>query len=111
MGPADDVDGAAKASPLFGRYGTRVDNESAREMLTKRVDDAAAEAEEAERRKDAAKEMDHIPVPEVPKAPKRRAPAPAGGGGGIGDFLNSTTGRQLQRELVRGVFGLLKKKR
>src|SRR3954469_12442159 len=36
MAPADDVDGAAKASPLFAKYGTRVDNVSAREKLAAR---------------------------------------------------------------------------
>jgi uncharacterized protein len=110
MGPADDVDGAAKASPLFAKYGGRIDNESAREILGRRVEAAAEEAEEAERAKKAEKEPKHIPVPKVPKAP-RRAPAPAPAGGGIGDFLNSTTGRQIQREVIRGVFGLLKRKR
>jgi hypothetical protein len=55
-----------------------------------------------------------------PPAPAAEAPAPkeehrkaaeatAGGAGAIGDFLSSTTGRQLQREVVRGVFGMLKK--
>ena len=38
MAPADDVDGAAKASPLFAKYGTRTDAQSAREMLAARVD-------------------------------------------------------------------------
>ena len=38
MGPADDVDGAAKASPLFAKYGTRVDSQSARELLAARLD-------------------------------------------------------------------------
>jgi hypothetical protein len=38
------------------------------------------------------------------------APAPSTAAG-IGDFLNSTTGRQIQRELIRGVFGMLKRKR
>jgi hypothetical protein len=33
MGPADDVDAAATASPLFAKYGTRVDAQSARELL------------------------------------------------------------------------------
>src|SRR4051795_12079526 len=33
MAPADDVEGAAMASPLFAKYGTRVDAQSAREML------------------------------------------------------------------------------
>ena len=40
MGPADDVDGTAKASPLFAKYGTRVDSESAREMLAGRMEKA-----------------------------------------------------------------------
>ncbi len=110
MGPADDVQATAVASPLFATYGTRVDNQSARELLAARVDEAAAQAEAAERAEKADKEMEHVPVPKVPKAPRRRAPAPAPAGG-IGDFLNSTTGRQIQRELIRGVFGLLKRKR
>ena len=38
MAPADDVDAAAKASPLFAKYGTRTDSQSAREMLAARVD-------------------------------------------------------------------------
>ena len=37
MGPADDVAGAATASPLFAKYGTRVDANSAREMLAARM--------------------------------------------------------------------------
>ena len=31
------------------------------------------------------------------------------GGGALGDFLNSKQGKQLQKEVVRGVFGLLRK--
>ena len=37
MAPVDDVDEAAKASPLYAKYGTRVDAESAREKLAARV--------------------------------------------------------------------------
>src|SRR5581483_10207191 len=44
MGPADDVDAAAKASPLWAKYGQRVDNESAREMLATRMAPPAAAA-------------------------------------------------------------------
>src|ERR1700744_587828 len=33
VGPADDIEGKAKASPLWAKYGTRVDNQSAREIL------------------------------------------------------------------------------
>ena len=38
MDPADDVAGAAKASPLWAKYGERVDAESAREILAGRLD-------------------------------------------------------------------------
>jgi DNA helicase HerA-like ATPase len=99
MGPTDDVAAAAAASPLYARYGTRTDAESAREILAARVEQAAQDAEESRR----------VPAPKQPKAPRRRAPAPSEGG--LGDFLNSTTGRQIQRELIRGVFGLLKRRR
>ena len=37
MAPADDVEAAAKASPLWAKYGARVDAQSAREMLAARL--------------------------------------------------------------------------
>ncbi len=93
MGPADDVDGAAKASPLWAKYGTRQDPQSAREMLAARLEQTSP--------------------PSAPPPPKEEhkaaASATAGGAGAIGDFLNSSAGKQLQREVVRGVFGMLKK--
>jgi hypothetical protein len=100
MAPTDDVAAAAAASPLMAPYGARIDADSAREILARRVQEAAEEAERA------------APPAKAPKAPRRRrAPAPAPSGGGLGDFLTSTTGRQLQREVIRGVFGLLKRRR
>jgi DNA helicase HerA-like ATPase len=94
MGPADDVDGAARASPLWARYGARTNAQSARELLAARLEPPAAPAVERP----------------PPKQEHREAAKAAGGGAGaIGDFLNSTSGRQMQREVVRGVFGLLKK--
>jgi hypothetical protein len=41
---------------------------------------------------------------------KERAKASGGGEGAIGDFLSSRQGQTLQREVLRGVFGMLKKK-
>ena len=41
MEPADDVDGAARASPLYAKYGTKIDRESARELLAARMEQAA----------------------------------------------------------------------
>ena len=94
MGAADDVESAAKASPLYAKYGTRTDAQSARELLADRINQAAepdAPAKEAPNRKKAAK-------------------ASQGGKDAVGDFLKSTTGRQVQREVIRGVFGLLKRR-
>ena len=99
MDPADDVDGAAKASPLFAKYGTRIDNQSARELLAGRVATAAA----------AAQAADPATAAPAPAAPAHKAPA-ASTAGAVGDFLKSSQGKQLQKEVMRGVFGLLKKK-
>ena len=77
MAPADDVDAAAKASPLFAKYGTRAEAESAREKLAARVDaagDAAAKTPEAPA-PDAP--LEHIPHPAPGEAPRRTQPKPA----------------------------------
>ncbi|MCL4289119.1 MAG: DUF853 domain-containing protein [Thermoleophilia bacterium] len=97
MGPADDVAAAAKASPLWAKYGTREDRESAREKLAARLEqqakaEAAADAKPTERSREAA------------RATKK-------GGNVLTDFLKSTAGRSIQREILRGVFGLFKAKR
>jgi DNA helicase HerA-like ATPase len=87
MGPADDVDAAAKASPLWVKYGTRTDAQSARELLAGRL--AAPDEPEQERKKAARATKD---------------------GDELGDFLNSRAGKQIQREVIRGVFGMLRKR-
>jgi len=94
MGPADDVDGAAKSSPLYAKYGTRLDSQSARELLAARLEQS-------------------VPTAEAPPASERQknaADATARGADAIGDFLKSSTGKTIQREIVRGVFGMLKKR-
>src|SRR5829696_8692673 len=101
MAPAADVDGPANASPLYAKYGARVDAQSAREMLAGRIEAASAPAPAPD------KPLEHIPAPKLPKAP-RRAPAPDPGG--IGDFLSSRQGKAIQREVIRGVFGMLRKR-
>jgi DNA helicase HerA-like ATPase len=99
MAPADDVEGAAKASPLFAKYGTRAEAESAREKLAART---AAAAEGAPT--PASK-------PPEPKAEHKEAGKASGGGGGaVADFLKSREGKALQRQVIRGVFGMLKKR-
>src|SRR3954464_5000355 len=48
MDAIDDLEAKAKASPLWARYGTRVDNQSAREILAARLASAEAQEEPAE---------------------------------------------------------------
>ena len=100
IGPADDVEAAAKASPLFAKYGTRLETESAREKLEARLD-RAEEAEPA-----------RAPAPNGKRRRRRAAPAPApaGGLGQLGDFLGSREGKALERKVARGLFGMLKKR-
>jgi len=90
MKPAGDVAGTAKASPLYTKYGTPVDRESARELLAARM----VEPDEVK------------PV----LAPKRSESKKESRGDPVTDFLGSRQGKTLQREVVRGVFGLLKKR-
>jgi DNA helicase HerA-like ATPase len=101
IGPAPDVDGAAKGSALYAKYGTRVEAESAREKLTARMEKSSAAAEAAE------------PPAKEPRARRQkepaRAPAPSGGVDALGDFLGSREGKAIQRKVLRGVFGMLKK--
>jgi DNA helicase HerA-like ATPase len=98
MAPADDVDGTAKASPLFAKYGTRVDAESAREKLAARTEAAAEGAPTP------------VAAPPKPKQEHKEAAKAGKGGDALTDFLTSRQGKSLQREVVRGVFGMLRKK-
>jgi uncharacterized protein len=97
MGPADDVEGAAKASPLFAKYGTRTDAESAREKL-------AARMEEPDEPEPAAK------APRRRKREPQAATAKTGGADALGKFLTSREGKALQKKVMRGVFGMLRKR-
>ena len=85
MAAASDVDAAAKASPLFAKYGTRVDAQSARELLAARIAQPPTAGQ---------------PAPAPTEEHKKAAKAAGGGAGAVGDYLKSTSGRQLQRELV-----------
>jgi DNA helicase HerA-like ATPase len=93
MAPADDVDALAKASPLWAKYGTRTDRDSARERLAARLE---APAEPAK-------------APKPTKRSKQAAKAAKSGGDVLGDFLGSRQGKAMQRDIVRGVLGMLRK--
>jgi len=97
MEPASGVARAVQASPLQAKYGTRVDRESASELLATRVERPAEAEEEPERI-----------AGQKPARPKRTKPQPPSDP--LTDFLGSRQGKALQREVVRGVFGMLKKR-
>jgi hypothetical protein len=99
IGPAPDVDAVAKGSPLYAKYGTRVEAESAREKLAARMEQATV-ADEAEPADDKPRK----------RPPKKATPASSGGVDAIGDFLGSRQGKAMQKKVMRGVFGMLKKK-
>jgi len=109
MGPADDIEGKAKASPLWARYGTRVDNQSAREILAARLTSPAeAGADAAEAPGQAAHRQPEHRQPAAEH--KEAAGALSGGVAAVSTFLKSKEGKKLQQEVVRGVFGMLKKR-
>ena len=85
---------AIAASPLRPRYADRLDRESAAELLEARMAGDAAKAEEVRER--------------ATPAPRRRpAPPPedASLAGEVQDMLDSTLGRTVVREVIRGIFG------
>jgi len=105
MDSAGDISAQAQASALFAKYGTRVDANSAREILAERVQAKVEEAATTEN-----------PTPAAEKAPKAKkkaaesAGALAGGASVLGKVLNSREGKKVQRDVVRNILGMFKKK-
>ena len=100
LGPADDVAGSAERSALWAKYGQRVDNESAREMLAARMEQAAPAPEPV------AAQASVPPAPRASEGQKAAAAASGGGVAAVTAFLKSKEGQQLQKQVMRGVFGL-----
>lgn len=100
MGPLTDPERQAiiAASALGPKYNQAVDRESAEEILAGRL---AGDQE----RVDAAIETSK-PAPGR-SAPKREDTLAEK----VGDALSSTTARQVAREVVRGIFGMLRRRR
>jgi hypothetical protein len=91
---------AIAASPLRPRYETRLDRESAAELLEARAAGDAARAEEVRERATPA------PAPRTSAPPANETLADQ-----VGDVLGSSVGRQVTREVVRGIFGMLKRRK
>nr|WP_231703972.1 helicase HerA-like domain-containing protein [Cochlodiniinecator piscidefendens] len=102
------------ASPLAGKYEAEVDRESAYEILQKRADVAAQEAEKAEKREEEADTAEReyragrrYSGSRVGRSTSRRTRKTESWGEAIGNVvikeLKGTTGRRI----VRGIFGSL----
>ncbi len=87
------------ASPLRPRYAERLDRESAAELLEARISGDVAKAEEVRER------------PRPAPAPRRREPKPPETlADQVQDVLGSSMARQVTREVVRGIFGMLRRR-
>jgi DNA helicase HerA-like ATPase len=93
--PAADVERLATASSLWPTYAQAVDRDSARERL-------AAKAERVE--------PTEAP-PKAPKPEKASKPKQHDDDNVVVDYLKSREGRSMVNTVVRGVFGMLKKRR
>lgn len=122
MSPTDAtaVEAAVRASVLLPKYGTAIDSESAHEMLTRKMEAAAAVDEAAEKTAAANKagaEYDRMqrewakgqPKPRTTSAPTRRAPSRKQDNP-LTDFLGSRQGKSIVHAVVRGNFGTLKRR-
>ena len=104
----DSLDKAVKLSPLYLKYAQAVDRESAYEDLEKLVAQEAAEKQAAEEAEKRAKEEEKQRIAaekaaarEAEAAQRRRARTVQR----TVDNTLSTVGRELGRQLVRGLFG------
>jgi hypothetical protein len=89
-----ELDTAAKASPLWATYAAEIDRESARELLARKVAPAAP-----------------TPAPEPTAEPKTARKKKKDDDTPVVGYLKSREGRQMANTLVRGIFGMLKKRR
>jgi len=118
---ADVMLAAVNASPLLETYGTELDRESAYELLSVKMNAAAASdaatetakvqsAEDKQLKEKYEQEWKNAKAGRAPARPTttrtsaRRAPNP------VADALSSRTGQTIVREVLRGVFSTLKRR-
>ena len=97
MGPmaAIDCEKLMHASPLFTKYQETIDRVSAFEMLTDRINQKLAEENEVKAAAEAQKQAE---VASKPKPGEKTI---------VEQVMGATITRQIGREIVRGIFGML----
>lgn len=115
MGVADNVAATTAQSKLLPKYQTRVDPQSAREILAgKLVENVEAAGGTplpvpGQAAPAPAGEPPSAPAP-APKPEPKAKPVKKKEGNAVTDFLKSSQGKQIQNQIIRGAFGVLKKK-
>ncbi|WP_416263800.1 helicase HerA-like domain-containing protein [Curtobacterium flaccumfaciens pv. flaccumfaciens] len=143
--PADEMAARVQASPLLATYGTRVDPDSAREVLARRMEAAAAAADAAAAAHEAAAaaadasadaqqeyERQQREFERAERASDARRSGRSGGSGRsrgtprsgtqrsgtrrtagdpLSDLLGSGLGGTIAKEVVRGIFSTLRRRR
>ena len=134
MSPSTDasIDAAIAASPLLAKYGTGIDRESAHEILTKKLADAAAkvdaaEAAEAKAQADAEYEKMQAKIQaDAAKAEKKaqaefdrlmkqtsstsRSRAKSSPKSALEEVLGSRTTQTVLKQVITGIFGMAKRR-
>jgi DNA helicase HerA-like ATPase len=109
--PAAAIAAVIAASPLQTKYGTALDPDSAREILSRKLD-AAAQATTAPA-PDASEQYERMrrdgdrsrpPQPPPTRRPAEKATNP------ITDFLGSRQGKAIVNSVVKGIFGTLRRR-
>jgi uncharacterized protein len=119
--PPDAMLAAVNASPLLAQYGTEIDRESAYEILSAKMNAAAAaetKAEEDKLRAAADAKLAKQYEQEWKEASSKKAPAARKTtttrtrrqSNPVADALSSRTGQTIVREVLRGIFSTLKKR-
>ena len=97
MGPLPNADfeRLVLGSPVYAKYKDAIDPESAYEILTKRINDQTAEAEKVKQEAQSQKEAE---VASKPKPGEKSL---------VEEVMGATITRQIGKEIVRGLFGML----
>jgi len=97
MGPltAADFDQLVRSSQMYAKYKDPIDPESAYDILTKRINEQTAAAEQEKQEAEAQKQSE-----------KESKPKP-GEKSLVEQVMGATITRQIGKEIVRGIFGML----
>ncbi|HSN42838.1 MAG TPA: helicase HerA-like domain-containing protein, partial [Propionibacteriaceae bacterium] len=108
--PAHQLAAGVQGSVLMGKYGTRLDRDSAREQLARKLEDGAARDRAEAEAEAARKEAERPPA----AAPRTRTTRPTEDKNIVEEVVGSSAFRQFARsagrEIVRSLFGTARRR-